>query len=859
MRSKNSAQSHRYAIIYVAEYNTLPPVNTVNTNGHATTLPEVWDLLIRDGRNAVLLPIPGREKGPHFNEWQRTTFEKTQAPEYIELLQNHPNTGVLLGSPSNDLCSWDWDTPQALEDFTRANPIYDNSLWSAAAHGAQIWAYFPCERPHQVHPLYVRKGSVLAGDKKPDKHGRIKVGEFRAEGGQSVIRGIHPDGILYRIARHNIPITINDFYATVLHPDIIIPWAESTRTQAKDELTEDHTLLQRAIKALSVAFLWAHFGYPERRGNPVRSPFREDTHPSFSVYDDSRRWKDHGNGERGDSFDFYQRATGQNAKSAFTPFVTLAGLAGEMRANSQKKKSAAPVPTPTDDRPMLILPSATVEFEECGRNCFPVLAKTERYFVRGRSVVELARNTVEGVTIKELTATEFTCRLEEHFTLFKWVVGRDGDWVLKPSRCSIDSASRLLCTTSAMALLPLELIVNFPIFTERNGKLETLQKGYHNVFGGIYVIRNRQITETPVHEAVEHLLRLFDDYNFVSGSDRSRAVAMLLSPSFRFGHLINDDFPMDISEADQSQSGKTYRQKVTSALHGEMPYVINKGEDGGCGVGSLSEQVSAALLSGRPFLMWDNIRGKVTCPLLESALRGEKTVHCRIAYSRGTQVNTENVCWMLSSNRAEAPPDLANRSIITQIRKQPSGHVYKIYEGGLDLLGHVKDNIDFYLSCIYAVVKHWHDNGKQRTADTRHDFRHWCQTFDWIVQNAFNLPPLLDGHREEQNRLNNPALSWLREVALRVEIDNRLEEGLKPNEITEICENHNLVIPGAERMTDITQVNMQTGRVLKRIFAKQSEVSISGFKVIRTTFEEYDPGLRTNVKKHYHTFERLTA
>jgi hypothetical protein len=71
--------------------------------------------------------------------------------------------------------------------------------------------------------------------------------------------------------------------------------------------------------------------------------------------------------------------------------------------------------------------------------------------------------------------------------------------------------------------------------------------------------------------------------------------------------------------------------------------------------------------------------------------------------------------------------------------------------------------------------------------------------------------------------------------------------------------NHDLAIPGAEHMTDSTQVNMQTGRVLKRIFAKQSEVLISGFKVTRSTFEEYDPGLRTKINKHYHLFERLTA
>lgn len=829
-------------------------------NGDSPTLDDVRSVLERDGKHPVLLYVDAGSKRPLYSDWEKTTYEQTQVPSYQRFLERYSNTGVLLGV-TDDLCAIDCDTELFLAEMISLNPALASTLISVGERAGQFWLYVTGARPHKIEYLKVQKDSPLAlGAKKIETDGTVKVGELRCEGGQSIIRGIHPHGMPYRWACSGPPIVLD--FAEINWPcDIIIPWGRERRsTQSTTGNAADDGLLKRAIDALSIDNLWAHFNYPARSGNPVCSPFRDDHSPSFSVYDESRRWKDHGNGDRGDSFDFYQRATGQDAKSAFVGFVTLAGLADELRSSSApKKKSAAPVPTPTDDRPMLILPSATVEFEECGRNCFPVLAKTERYFVRGQSVVELTKTKEEGVTIKELTATALTCRLEEHFTLFKWIVGRDGDWVLKPSRCSIDSASRLLCTTSAMALLPLELIVNFPIFTERDGKLEILQKGYHNVFGGIYVLRNRQIIEKPIQEAVEQLLGLFDDFNFVSGSDLSRAVAMILSPSFRFGRLINDDFPMDISEADQSQSGKTYRQKVTACIHGELPYVINKSEDGERGVGSLSEQVSAALLSGKPFIMWDNIRGRVACPPLESALRGEKTIPCRVAYSRGVQVNTENVCWMLSSNRAEAPPDLANRSIITQIRKQPEGHPYKTYDGDLDLLGYVKGNIDFYLSCIYAVVKFWHEIGKQRTTDTRHDFRRWCQTFDWIVQNAFNLPPLLDGHREEQNRLNNPALSWLREVALRIEADARLEEGLKPNEITEICENHALAIPGAEHMTDSTQVNMQTGRVLKRIFAKQSEVLISGFKVTRSTFEEYDPGLRTKINKHYHLFERLTA
>ena len=31
-----------------------------------------------------------------------------------------------------------------------------------------------------------------------------------------------------------------------------------------------------------------------------------------------------------------------------------------------------------------------------------------------------------------------------------------------------------------------------------------------------------------------------------------------------------------------------------------------------------------------------------------------------------------------------------------------------------------------------------------------HDFRGWCATLDWIVQNLLGAAPLMDGHREAQ-------------------------------------------------------------------------------------------------------------
>jgi hypothetical protein len=92
--------------------------------------------------------------------------------------------------------------------------------------------------------------------------------------------------------------------------------------------------------------------------------------------------------------------------------------------------------------------------------------------------------------------------------------------------------------------------------------------------------------------------------------------------------------------------------------------------------------------------MFENVRGSVASQLLDSAIHGEGVVYCRRPYSRGMQIETDRVYWMLSSNRAEMTPDLANRSVITRLRKQPAGYRFKDYPEG-DLLAHIHARTDY--------------------------------------------------------------------------------------------------------------------------------------------------------------------
>jgi hypothetical protein len=88
-----------------------------------------------------------------------------------------------------------------------------------------------------------------------------------------------------------------------------------------------YSALREAIEKLPIPVLWQKLGLPGRvSGNcTVRSPLRhDDKTPSFSIYANGTRFKDHGpGGLGGDSFDFYQAFTKLNAGQAWRPFVKL--------------------------------------------------------------------------------------------------------------------------------------------------------------------------------------------------------------------------------------------------------------------------------------------------------------------------------------------------------------------------------------------------------------------------------------------------------------------------------------------------------------------------------------------------------
>jgi DNA polymerase-1 len=500
-------------------------------------------------------------------------------------------------------------------------------------------------------------------------------------------------------------------------------------------------------------------------------------------------------------------------------------------ADPTKLKELLKVALAYPRKPILILPSAGVPIISCAEILFKGLAKQKTHFVRNGELVS-PRESSDGLHLRTLLKTEFATDIERPFDLQKYVETEEGP-KLKPSRCGVENAQLLLHTREMQQYsLPLRSVAASPVLIVRNGKPVVLQKGYHRDEEGLFVAKNLDIPEVALSEGVALLTKgLFADYKWVSESDLSRAVAQVISPALKLGNFLpGADFPIDLGLADQSQAGKTLRMKIAARIYGENAYtVINKRG----GVGSLDETLATALCSGRLFISIDNVRGEIDSQLLESTLRGTGSVPVRLPYRSEILVRTDRVIVQLSSNSANLTKDLANRCIITNSRKQ-SGDYRPHLPWGQEFIRLLEDRQPTYLGAVHAVVREWILRGKPRTHETRHDFRDWVQSLDWIVQNIFQLPPLMNDHSETQSRLSNKVFSWFREVVLGIVRANKnLPVTVQATDIRDVCDAYSIVIPGLRGDADDEARNQFLGRLLAQVFSDSETVVVEEFSATR--------------------------
>ncbi len=487
----------------------------------------------------------------------------------------------------------------------------------------------------------------------------------------------------------------------------------------------------------------------------------------------------------------------------------------------------------------LVLPAAAVPVElyqsisACAEQCFRGLAERRELFNHGGVLAELhAEDGPSGshfLALHTVTPDGFRSRVERQFLPLSYRSDGRGKYNLKSVTVPKDLAMALLSSRELHELLPSIVgLAAAPILLP-DGRI--IGCGYDAASGWL-VTGGEADADLTTADAAGYLTALLEGFDFATPGDRARALAAFFAPAFRFGRFTSR-VPIDVAEADDSQSGKTYRQQVVAAVYGAEPAVITQ-RDGG--VGSLDETFASRLHQGRPFILFDNLRGKLDSQYVEAYMTTVgRTFPVRVPHAGLADIDPSGHALSLSSNGVETTRDLSNRSCIIRIRKRPSTYTYPAYDG-LPLLAYVQREQGRVLGAVYAILRDWITTGKPASPDGGHDFREWAAAADYIVQRYFGTGRLMEGHEEAKIRVSDPGLSFIRLLALALQQDGKLGAEYTASDLYQTCEDHDLKIPGLRDLTEKAG-RQRIGCVMRHAMGKAAQINVDGFALTRVERE----------------------
>ena len=500
------------------------------------------------------------------------------------------------------------------------------------------------------------------------------------------------------------------------------------------------------------------------------------------------------------------------------------------------------------DLPIIELPGNGITYTACARKLFSLIGPTKTLFNRGGVVQRLATDDKGHPFLVGFSADEAKSCFEKFGRLKAYRKSEGNELVLKDVLLSNEIATGLLSSEERRELLPtVKGLIGCPVLREIDGALHVAGKGYDSRSG--YLITGGELPpEVPIGEAVARLGALLDDFDFETPGDRARALAGFITPALKMGGFIRASVPCELGEANDSQSGKTFRLELNAEIYAEAPSMVSLKKGG---VGSVDETFSTALVKGRAFIIFDNWRGPLDSPHMEAFLTASGNFPCRIPHVGTIEVQPEGFFIGLSSNGVEITRDFANRSSLVRIRKHDPSFEFRSFPEG-NLKYHVRANQPFYLGCVHAVIREWARRGKPLTSEATHSFREWSRTLDYITQHILGAGPLMDGHRQLLDQRSSPDLVWARALLLEIEKEGRLGEGLTASNILELCEEvEGLEIPNLAPNADPQKAKIKIGRIMGKVFGDLQTVTIDSLTFSRGHREVNRTGGGPEILKTY--------
>lgn len=190
------------------------------------------------------------------------------------------------------------------------------------------------------------------------------------------------------------------------------------------------------------------------------------------------------------------------------------------------------------------------------------LGKTGTVF---RQDSELVRKDGRGLIHLKAASLPYEYSDLPDVRLVKRAKDANGAIVTIPYELSTHHATLLIASRGFLDEIPqIKATSHCPVLVERNERLEVITEFDHET--GILAEGDKP-PEMDAQKAVSLLLKILDDFDFQTPGDRSRAVAAIITPALVFSGLLGGRAPLDMGEADHSQSGKGYRHRLTAAIH----------------------------------------------------------------------------------------------------------------------------------------------------------------------------------------------------------------------------------------------------------------------------------------------------
>ena len=520
--------------------------------------------------------------------------------------------------------------------------------------------------------------------------------------------------------------------------------------------------------------------------------------------------------------------------------------------------------------PQVFLPcDGRVTKSESSMSLFRALAPTLKFFNRGGYVVTLRHGKRGQVSINLLKAGEASVLFSEHVRFMVYRSGANGELVERDSNCSEKQADVYLEHFDGVQLLPhLSGINGLPILRRgkdralsatvgghdingvpilRHGKCEDLYvtpAGYDKV-SGLYIAKGLASGEDPsLSHAVQIWVGMLRDFKFKNEGSRSRAAMGLLGLLAKAGGLLKpkvgdvsaDDAPMIKTpllflEADDPQTGKGYLTRMAAALLGGSMTVFY--DQGRGSTGSVGEAIGQAMFDGKPLIVFDNLRGQLTCPLLEGAMTMPE-VQVRLFGKGYRTIETEKFSFFATSNEGKTTDDLSARCSIVELLHQPEGYKFMTYPSGRGTVEEMIANPSYFLRAGFVILKEWYKRGCPKTEESRHQFTEWVQPMDYMGQHICGLAPLMDDHQEKQKSLSDSKKVFERLFILEVKKSERMGREWSAKDCAELCIDNEIGIPSFKDNGDPMAGAKAWGVVFgKRFRDGVNTIEIEGVKMTR--------------------------